>query len=124
MYTQVISSIHAILQLAAICHGHAFSAIGRRTQPEAKNLEFAKLDITIAAKKVFRFAFNPNLFLWPEGNYGGLDRPHYRYTPFLKDQADMPEWMEYKYSQRHKAGKAIAEIITMILLLAKIMLLM
>ena len=79
----------------------------KNNKPKIADSEFAKMNVTIPAQRVFRFAFNPNNFLWEKGNYGGLERPNYRYTPFLKDQASMPKWMKYKYSQRHKAGESI-----------------
>lgn len=72
------------------------------TKPE---LEYAHMHVTISAKRVFRFALNPNLFHWESGNFGGVERPKYRYTPFVKDEVDMPKWMKYQYSERHKAGQ-------------------
>lgn len=64
----------------------------------------AVMQVSIHAQKVFRFAFNPNLFSWKNGNYGGLTRHAYSYRPSIKGLPDMPYWMRYKYSKRHSAG--------------------
>jgi hypothetical protein len=57
---------------------------------------------------VFRFAFNPSLFQWknPEGQVSG-DHSTFAYRPSISGLPDMPYWMRYKYSHRHKAGKNI-----------------
>lgn len=66
------------------------------------------MEVAIRSQKVFRFAFNPNLFGW--SSFGGttqesITRHLYTYRPSLKGLPDMPYWMRYKYSHRHKAGK-------------------
>ncbi len=60
----------------------------------------------------FRFAFNPKLFLWSDGNYGGVARFTYSYRPSLAGLPAMPSWMKYKYSQRHSAGTTLKLIHT------------
>ena len=64
------------------------------------------MEVAIRSQKVFRFAFNPNLFGWsnPEAVQGAVTRHMYTYRPSLKGLPDMPYWMRYKYSHRHKAG--------------------
>ena len=65
------------------------------------------MEVAIRSQKVFRFAFNPNLFGWSNsaGAQEGVSRHLYSYQPSLKGLPDMPYWMRYKYSHRHKAGK-------------------
>ena len=67
------------------------------------------MEVAIHSQKVFRFAFNPNLFGWSSfgGTQQSVTRYHYTYRPSLKGLPDMPYWMRYKYSHRHKAGIAI-----------------
>ena len=67
------------------------------------------LEVAIRSQKVFRFQFNPNLFGWSSfgGTQQSVTRYHYTYRPSLKGLPDMPYWMRYKYSHRHKAGIAI-----------------
>ena len=73
--------------------------------PEARSkLEWKYMQAVIPSSRVFRLAFNPKMFHWVNGDYGGLERPSYRYTPSLRGRVIMPDWMEYKFSQRHKAG--------------------
>ncbi|TRY79421.1 hypothetical protein TCAL_06010 [Tigriopus californicus] len=67
-------------------------------------LTWSQLSATIPSNRVFRIAFNPTLFFWSEGNFGGVERPVYRYTPSLQGKASLPNWIHYKYSERHKAG--------------------
>ena len=64
------------------------------------------MDLAIRSQKVFRFQFNPNLFGWSnlEGAQESVSRHQYTYQPSLKGLPDMPYWMRYKYSHRHKAG--------------------
>ena len=64
------------------------------------------MEVAIQSQKVFRFQFNPNLFGWnnPEAHQDGNSRHLYTYQPSLKGLPDMPYWMRYKYSHRHKAG--------------------
>jgi hypothetical protein len=64
------------------------------------------LEVAIRSQKVFRFQFNPNLFGWSnlEGAQDSVSRHQYTYQPSLKGLPDMPYWMRYKYSHRHKAG--------------------
>ena len=64
------------------------------------------MEVAIQSQKVFRFQFNPNLFGCsnPEGHHNGNSRHLYTYQPSLKGLPDMPYWMRYKYSHRHKAG--------------------
>ena len=64
------------------------------------------MEVAIRSQKVFRFQFNPNLFGWSgaEGTQEGSSRHLYTYQPSLKGLPDMPYWMRYKYSHRHKAG--------------------
>ena len=64
------------------------------------------LEVAIPSQKVFRFQFNPNLFGWSnlEGMQESASRHQYTYRPSLKDLPDMPYWMRYKYSHRHRAG--------------------
>ena len=64
------------------------------------------MEVAIQSQKVFRFQFNPNLFGWsnPEALTNGNTRHLYTYQPSLKGLPDMPYWMRYKYSHRHKAG--------------------
>ena len=59
---------------------------------------------------VFRYKFHPNMFLWKDGDFGGISRFSYTYEPSLKDLPDMPDWLRYRYSNRHKAGKMIGNI--------------
>lgn len=68
-------------------------------------IEIPVKTVTIHAQKVFRFAFNPNLFEWKNGNYGGVSRYAYSYRPSLHNLPEMPRWMKYKYSDRHSAGE-------------------
>ena len=64
------------------------------------------MEVALQSQKVFRFQFNPNLFGWsnPEAVQNGNSRHLYTYQPSLKGLPDMPYWMRYKYSHRHKAG--------------------
>ena len=64
------------------------------------------MEVAIQSQKVFRFQFNPNLFGWsnPEALQDGNSRYLYTYQPSLKGLPDMPYWMRYKYSRRHRAG--------------------
>ena len=64
------------------------------------------LEVAIRSQKVFRFQFNPNLFGRSnlEGAQENFSRHQYTYQPSLKGLPDMPYWMRYKYSHRHKAG--------------------
>lgn len=72
--------------------------------------------IDVYAQRVFRYAFNPNMFTWQHGDYGGINRYTYSYLPALKGLPDMPTWMKYKYSKRHSQGIfAIFPFLTMIL---------
>ena len=59
---------------------------------------------------VFRYKFHPNMFLWKEGDFGGISRFSYTYEASLKGLPDMPDWLKYRYSNRHKAGKKIYSI--------------
>ena len=65
-----------------------------------------KMKIAIQSQKVFRFQFNPNLFGWsnPKALTDGNSHHLYTYQPSLKGLPDMPYWMRYKYSRRHRAG--------------------
>ncbi len=56
-------------------------------------------------RRVFRFAFSPSLFQWktPDGQSVG-DQSSFAYRPSISGLPDMPYWMRYKYSHRHKAG--------------------
>ena len=60
--------------------------------------------LNIKAQRVFRYAFNPSMFHWKHGDYGGINRYLYSYLPALTGLPDMPGWMKYKYSKRHSAG--------------------
>ena len=53
---------------------------------------------------MFRYKFHPNMFLWKEGDFGGISRFSYTYEASLKGLPDMPDWLKYRYSNRHKAG--------------------
>ena len=44
------------------------------------------------------------MFLWKEGDFGGISRFSYTYEASLKGLPDMPDWLKYRYSNRHKAG--------------------
>ena len=61
--------------------------------------------VHVHAQRVFKHAFNPSMFKWKNGDFGGINRFTYSYLPALKGLPDMPAWMKYKYSQRHSAGK-------------------
>ena len=61
--------------------------------------------VHVHAQRVFRYAFNPNMFKWIQGDYGGINRFSYSYLPALRGLPDMPTWLKYKYSQRHSSGK-------------------
>ena len=60
--------------------------------------------VHVHAQRVFRYAFNPSMFKWKHGDYGGINRFSYSYLPALRGLPDMPSWLKYKYSQRHSAG--------------------
>ena len=45
------------------------------------------------------------MFLWNEGDFGGISRFSYTYEASLKGLPDMPDWLKYRYSNRHKAGE-------------------
>jgi len=60
--------------------------------------------VHVHAQRVFRYAFNPNMFKWKQGDYGGINRFSYSYLPALRGLPDMPTWLKYKYSQRHSSG--------------------
>ena len=64
------------------------------------------MEVAIRSQKVFRFQFNPNLFGWsnPKALTDGNSHHLYTYQPSLKGLPDMPYWMRYKYSRRHRAG--------------------
>ena len=61
--------------------------------------------VQVHAQRVFRYAFNPSMFKWKNGDYGGINRFSYSYLPALRGLPDMPTWLKYKYSKRHSAGK-------------------
>ncbi len=72
---------------------------------EDAGLKFNRIELSVPSHRVFRFAFNPRLFLWEAGNLGdGERRPTYAYMPMTEGSSGLPEWIKYKYSQRHKAG--------------------
>ena len=71
---------------------------------ELKRTNIPTMEVAIRSNKVFRFAFNPNLFGWPSGTPKTTSQHLYSYQPSLKGLPDMPYWMRYKYSHRHKAG--------------------
>ena len=73
-------------------------------ESDSSKLQWNTVQISIPTKRVFKYSFNPNKFHWSEGNYGGIDRPTYKYTPALSGSPDLPAWIRYRYSQRHKAG--------------------
>ena len=54
--------------------------------------------------KVFRYKFNPKMFVWPNGDFGGISRFSYSYVASLSGLPDMPDWLNYRYSKRHSAG--------------------
>ena len=60
--------------------------------------------VQVHAQRGFRYAFNPSMFKWKNGDYGGINRFSYSYLPALRGLPDMPSWLKYKYSQRHSAG--------------------
>ena len=65
-----------------------------------------QVHVHVFAQRVFRYSFNPSMFKWSHGDLGGVVRYSYSYLPSLEGLPDMPTWMKYKYSQRHKAGKS------------------
>ena len=70
---------------------------------EAEEL-IPQVEVHVHAQRVFKYSFNPSMFRWSHGDVGGLVRYTYSYLPSLEGLPDMPTWMKYKYSQRHKAG--------------------
>ena len=56
------------------------------------------------------------MFLWKEGDFGGISRFSYTYEPSLKDLPDMPDWLRYRYSNRHKAGDLIGNIFVLFII--------
>ena len=75
---------------------------------KAETEAIPKIHVNVHAQKVFRYSFNPSMFKWAHGDFGGVVRYSYSYLPTLEGLPDMPLWMKYKYSQRHKAGKLYA----------------
>ena len=70
---------------------------------EAEEL-IPQVEVHVHAQRVFKYSFNPSMFRWSHGDLGGVVRYTYSYLPALEGLPDMPTWMKYKYSQRHKAG--------------------
>ena len=84
----------------------------------AKNEAIPSMEVVIQSSKVFRFAFNPHLFGWYHNHNSAGTSPAprtaiYSYRPSLKGLPDMPYWMRYKYSHRHKAGNLSAKILVL-----------
>ena len=73
---------------------------------EAEEL-IPQVEVHVHAQRVFKYSFNPSMFRWSHGDLGGVVRYTYSYLPALEGLPDMPTWMKYKYSQRHKAGKFV-----------------
>ena len=59
------------------------------------------MQVSIPSRRVFRFTFHPQLFSWKHGPNPGRG---YTYRPSLKGLPDLPDWMRYQYSPRHRAG--------------------
>ena len=114
MWTDLAVQAIVVFHCAAAAAGPLASAAAGEAAPDpgglllpvvkAKGLEWAKLEVSAPPRRVFRMSFNANMFSWSEGNLGGLERHDYKYTPALRDSAGLPEWLKYRYSQRHKAG--------------------
>ena len=112
MWTDLAVKAIVVFHCAAAAAGPLASAGEAALDPDglllpvvkAKGLEWAKLEVSAPPRRVFRISFNANMFSWSEGNLGGLERHDYKYTPALRDSAGLPEWLKYRYSQRHKAG--------------------
>ena len=63
--------------------------------------------LPIPSERVFRFTFQPGLFAWPSSSSStksAEEGKKYRYRPSLRGLPNLPNWMRYKYSRRHKAG--------------------
>ena len=80
---------------------------------EAEEL-IPQVEVHVHAQRVFKYSFNPSMFRWSHGDVGGLVRYTYSYLPSLEGLPDMPTWMKYKYSQRHKAGNLSTTLINII----------
>ena len=76
----------------------------RRLQQQREETAIPAMQVSIPSRRVFRFTFQPNLFAWKSGGnrrHGGVP---YTYRPSLRGLPDLPGWLKYKYSHRHKAG--------------------
>lgn len=93
-----------------------FLLIGLAVTTKAQNNDpvdtFNTKVVHVHAQRVFRYAFNPMLFQWEHGDFGGINRFSYSYLPALKGLPDMPSWMKYKYSKRHSAGNLTDFVVT------------